>query len=235
MPYGTQNPAGSQRGSAPDYRNNGRAPLRPARRIPAAAQKERAAQPNVKRPSAAPSRPTAARRPSERGQNRSAVSGTALANTARRPVQKVEARPSFNYEPDVHTIEEKVKKPFPTSLVFMTMLCTVLFMFVIISMVQINEYTVQISEMQGEMETLTDTAGELSSKIDKKNNMNDIEDYATGTLGMVKGDQLEKVHISTNSQDKIEVIEVEKDENGIIGSVLSAFAENFRGFLEYFG
>jgi hypothetical protein len=94
----------------------------------------------------------------------------------------------------------------------------------------INEMTVQNDILQSTLEDLKSQNMELSIAIEKKNNLREIEEYATVTLGMVKIDQLVKKYIIIEENEKIEVIKVEETSGGYFNTL----AKNFKSLLEYF-
>ena len=134
----------------------------------------------------------------------------------------------------VTTVKAATKKPFPVSAVVMVTICTLLLMFTVMSYVQINEYTIEVASLRGELSDLAGEKKDLTLALEEKNDMLAIEQYATENLGMVKADQLTKKHISLDQQDKVEVVETEPSEDvTVVSSVMSAIGENFRGLWEY--
>ncbi|MBQ3184148.1 MAG: hypothetical protein IJB57_10860, partial [Clostridia bacterium] len=102
--------------------------------------------------------------------------------------------------------------------------------------VQINEYTIEVALLRGELTDLAGEKKELALALEEKNDMLKIEQYATENLGMVKSDQLTKKHITLDQEDKVEVVETEPSQDvTVVSSVMSAIGENFRGLWEYMG
>lgn len=136
--------------------------------------------------------------------------------------------------PKVRTIKSNKSVPFPTSAVFVSVICTVLFMFMMLTLAQINEFTRDISTLQGKLSELVKQEEELSLDIELKNDLRKVENAAVNELGMVKGDEVAKQYIVIGNEDKIEVIEPEpKEDDGLINTVMSAIGENFRDLVEY--
>ncbi|MBR4880432.1 MAG: hypothetical protein IKU19_00760, partial [Clostridia bacterium] len=100
----------------------------------------------------------------------------------------------------VDTVKSSTKNPFPLGAVVMVTVCTFLLMFTIMSYVQINEYTIEVAHLRGELTELANEKKELDRALDDKNDMLKIEEYATGNLGMVKSDQLTKKHITIEQE-----------------------------------
>lgn len=135
----------------------------------------------------------------------------------------------------VKTVKAEKKKPFPVSAIFMSLVCTVLFMFMIVSYVQINEYTLEVSELRSDLADMIAEDKELTTALEKKNDMLTIEEMAS-ELGMVKADQLTKKHITLTNEDKIEVVEPEPTEDDtVVTTVMSGIWKNFTGLREYLG
>ena len=133
----------------------------------------------------------------------------------------------------VKTVKSEKKKPFPMTALFMAILCTGLLMFMVVSYVQINEYTVEVASLRSELNDMVDQDKELSLALEKKNDMLEIERKA-GELGMVKVDQLTKKHIALSQEDKIEVIEDEPSRDStVVTTIMSSIIENFSGLWEY--
>ncbi len=113
------------------------------------------------------------------------------------PVAKVRT------EPTVRTINETKKEAFPFSIVFLSLVCSVLFVYMIFNYVKINEHTASISDLRSEIKTLEFDNDNLITKIDNKNDLNMIEKIAREELGMVKIDDIAKKYITMNPDDVI--------------------------------
>ena len=137
---------------------------------------------------------------------------------------------------NVETVKAKTKRPFPVAAVVMVTICTLLLMFTVMSYVQINEYTIQVALLRGELTELEGEKKELTLALEEKNDMLALQEYATENLGMVKSDQLTKKHITLDQEDKVEVVETEPTQDAtVVSGVMSAIGENFRGLWEYIG
>ena len=135
--------------------------------------------------------------------------------------------------PKVRTIKAKKTVPFPTSVVFVSVICTVLFMFMMLTMAQINEFTQDISALQNELSDLAKREEELKLDVELKNDLRVIENAAVNELGMVKSDEVKKQYLIIGKEDKIEVVEPESKDDSLINTVMSSIGENFRELLEY--
>lgn len=135
--------------------------------------------------------------------------------------------------PEVRTIKAKKTVPFPTSVVLVSVICTILFMFMMLTMAQINEFTQDISALQNQLSTLQKQEEELKLNVELKNDLRVIEDAAVNELGMVKADEVSKQYVVIGNEDKIEVVEPETTENSLVNTVMSAIGENFKALMEY--
>ena len=140
---------------------------------------------------------------------------------------------AVNDAPKVRTIKAKKSMPFPTSVVFVSVICTVLFMFMMLTMAQINEFTQDISALQSRLSELQKQEEELRLDVELKNDLRVIEDAAVNKLGMVKADEVKKQYVVIGNEDKIEVVEPETTEDSLINTVMSSIGENFRALVEY--
>lgn len=124
-------------------------------------------------------------------------------------------------------ILEKKKKSFPLKTVAVLALVFVLSVFIVNEYVLINEYSSDIADMKNTLDELSAEREYYASQIEKKNNMIDIEKYASGELGMMSGGEVEKEYIIIEGEDTIEVYEPASDAKDSLASiVMSALGEN---------
>ena len=62
---------------------------------------------------------------------------------------------SVRTEPTVRTVTDTTKVSFPYSVVFLSLLCSLLFFYMIFNYVQINEHTSAVSDLKSEMKKIT--------------------------------------------------------------------------------
>ena len=106
---------------------------------------------------------------------------------------------SVHVEPTVRTVTATTKVNFPYSVIFLSLICSLMFFYMIFNYVQINEHTSTISDIA----TLSFETNELTTKLDQKNDLNLIEQIATEKLGMVKIDEITKKYITMDPGDSI--------------------------------
>ncbi len=121
------------------------------------------------------------------------------------PAAKEKAVPvaAVRVEPKVRTISDTHKVAFPYSIVFLSLICSVLFFYMIFNYVQINEHTNTVSDLKNEISTLSNERDDLSAKLDLKNDLVYIEKVAREELGMVKIDEITKKYITMDPGDVI--------------------------------
>ena len=124
-------------------------------------------------------------------------------------------------------ILEKKKKNMPFKTIAVLAFVFILSIFVVNEYVLINEYSSNIADMKIAINELTKEKDYYISQIEKKNNMIDLENYASDKLGMMSGGEVEKEYIVIEGEDSIEVYEPVKDrEDSLASIVMSALGEN---------
>ncbi len=111
---------------------------------------------------------------------------------------------SVRTEPTVRTVTDTTKVAFPYSVVFLSLLCSLLFFYMIFNYVQINEHTSSVSDLKSEIATLSFEAEDLTAKLDMKNDLTVIENIAKEKLGMVTVDEIAKKYITMDPDDVID-------------------------------
>ena len=110
-------------------------------------------------------------------------------------------------EPKIRTISDTNKVSFPYSIIFLSLICSVLFFYMIFNYVQINEHTSSVSDLKNEIATLSTEQNDLNAKLDLKNDLVYIEKVAREELGMVKIDEITKKYITMDPGDVIRPID----------------------------
>lgn len=110
---------------------------------------------------------------------------------------------SVHVEPTVRTVTASSKVSFPYSVVFLSLICSLMFFYMIFNYVQINEHTAAISDLKTDIATLSFETDELTTKLNQKNDLTLIEQIATEKLGMVKIDEITKKYITMDPGDSI--------------------------------
>ncbi len=122
---------------------------------------------------------------------------------------------------------EKKKKKLPLRTVALLAFVFVLSFFVINEYVMINEYSSDIAKLKNELTELSEEKDFYTSELEKKNNMLEIEEKASGALGMIASAEVEKEYITIKGEDSIEVYEpTENRSDSLAAIVMSALGEN---------
>ncbi|MEG1743239.1 MAG: septum formation initiator family protein [Clostridia bacterium] len=140
----------------------------------------------------------------------------------------LEAKKHFN----IITKKKKNKTPFPIGKIFPLLLVTAMVLFMVMNYAEIDKYNSDIAELKGQLTDLQKEANKLEQRLDKKNNLVYIEEYATEELGMVKSTDLTRVNITLVGEDKGDIIKYNDGKEGGLGTLLSGFGEVIRNFFE---
>ena len=104
------------------------------------------------------------------------------------------------------TKQDPVKKPFPLTLVIGAVICTALLIFFIYNFVVLSEYTKNVSALNSTLTRLKQQQSTLELQLVQRDDLNEIEDYVSDRLGMIKAEGTQKKYITTVSGDKTVVI-----------------------------
>jgi len=104
----------------------------------------------------------------------------------------------------------------------------------IYNIVRINEYTIDIAKLKSRLSELTAQQNELTLKLEKKNDLVEIERIATQEYGMVKRDKVAKQYVNVGDGDVIEVETSDESDTVADGlsSLMSAISSNFGDILD---
>lgn len=144
----------------------------------------------------------------------------------RRPLRAVRT-------PKIITIRKKEKTPFPTSIVFTSIIITALFLFMMVNYAQIDKTNSELVELDSKCTRLQKEKDDLQVKLDKKDNPVYIEEYAENELGMVKSENLPRNYVSLPlPNEKSEIIKYDDGQEGGFGFLLAGVGEVLNDFLK---
>ena len=136
-------------------------------------------------------------------------------------------------KPTIKTYKNPSTRPFPTAIVFGSLICTILVMFIVYNYVKLNEYTSEVSTLNNQLAALKQTETDLNNELVKRVDLMEIERIAKDDYGMIKNDHLTKKYITIENEDKTEVV---TDEPEISGSsyttLMSIIADLFSEFFQ---
>lgn len=142
-------------------------------------------------------------------------------------------RKTNKQEPITPNMEIRVKKKvIPPVFVAMLLVSTLMIMFLVMSISEIYETTNEIAMLEEQIATLKADAEDLKLQLEEKNDIRVIEEYATTQLGMTKEDSTQRKYVSLSDGERIDIIEVETDEETggvLLSSIFSAIGDFFSG------
>ena len=132
--------------------------------------------------------------------------------------------------PHVVNVKKKDKAPFPWSMVFVALILTGMFLFMMMNYAEVDKYRSEINDINNKIAVMEKTQDELEVQYSNKYNIGEIEKYAREELGMtnIEGEY----HIITpEHEDKTEMQEYDDGEEGGFGFLLTGLGEVIRDFL----
>ena len=101
--------------------------------------------------------------------------------------------------------------------------------YILFCQMQLTELTTQVSQQNDKLDELTAENVSLSTRRMSSVDLNAVEEYATGTLGMVKMDNSQIEYISLTNPDTVTVAE-----SGVsLDALFSGLARSFSAIVEY--
>lgn len=161
--------------------------------------------------------------------------------TARKPAPK--QRTAEIYRDKRLTKDGEVKMPrtkLPIAAIALTLICTMMMMFIIYSYTLIYQKSSSIGDLEDEISSLEAQKEDLMLALERKNDIRTIEKIATEEIGMVNTELVERRFVSLSTQDRIEILNTETDENanksgGAVSTLLSILYKPIGGLLDYVG
>ncbi|MBQ7669906.1 MAG: hypothetical protein IJS45_04195 [Clostridia bacterium] len=126
------------------------------------------------------------------------------------------------------------KSPLPKGVVAAVLICTVLLMVVLYTYSSYTQVVADGKALQAERTELLSERSRLVNMLEMRDDVREIEDYATNTIGMVKSDLVETRHVSIAGGERIEVIRAEgtEEEGGLFSTIMSAMGTNWQGLFD---
>ena len=132
---------------------------------------------------------------------------------------------------------EKIVKrsPIPKGAVAAILLCTLLLLAVLYTYSSYTQIVADGKALQAEKVELLEEKSRLSGLLEVRDDVREIESYATNTIGMVKSDLVETRHISIAGGERVEVIRANggEEQGGLFSTVLSAVSTNWERLMDY--
>lgn len=143
---------------------------------------------------------------------------------------------SFFSREETDFSERQVKStPIPKGFIAALALCTVLLMVVLNTFSAYSEISSEVKQLKKEQTELMQERDKASNLLSVRDDIRDIETYATENIGMVKSDYVETRHVSVAGGERIEIISNTEEEapTGIFSTMLSAMGSYREKLLEY--
>ncbi|MBE6562479.1 MAG: hypothetical protein E7660_01945 [Ruminococcaceae bacterium] len=158
-------------------------------------------------------------------------------HTAKARLSLVDMWHAFTEKDENETGEKRVKTlPVSKSLIVSVILCTVMLMTVLFTYSSYAQLNARVDELKAEKQTLMAEREHLEGLLAVRDDIREIEDYATNVIGMVKSDYVETKYVSIADGERIEVISADNGEGeteGLFSTLLSAMGGNWERVLEY--
>ncbi len=110
---------------------------------------------------------------------------------------------SVHIEPTIHTVTSTKKVSFPYAVVFLSVICAMLFAYMILNFVQINEQTSVVADLRSDITALKSEEATLASRLEEKIDLSYIEKLAKEEYGMVKLEDITREYIDIDSGDLV--------------------------------
>ncbi len=108
------------------------------------------------------------------------------------------------------------KKPFPWTMVITATCFTIMFLFLMMNYISMDNLRDQVSEQNTVINNLTDEKNKLDDKLAKKDNLEEIAKYAENELGMERKDEADGYYIEIKTDDEVQINKYEDhNENGL--------------------
>lgn len=134
--------------------------------------------------------------------------------------------------PRIVNVKKQDKAPFPWSMLFVSLLLTGMFLFMMMNYAEVDKYNSEITELNSKLNSMEKTQDELEVQLSNKYDIGEIEKYATDELGMTKNIPDSNIHIITTEQeDKTEMYSYDDGEEGGFGFLLTGLGEVIKDFL----
>ena len=131
--------------------------------------------------------------------------------------RRLKARKIINYR-------KKDKAPFPMAFVLGIVTLTVLLLLLMMN------YAGSIADLKSQLTDLQKEADKLEQRLDRKDDLVYVEEYASEKLGMVKSTDLQRISVTLIDKDNADVYKYDDGDEGGLGVLLSGFGRIIRNF-----
>lgn len=127
--------------------------------------------------------------------------------------------------------KETEKKPFPVATVALSICFTVLFLFMMMNYIALDDLSSRVEENNDTIMALKEEDAELERKVAVNDSPTAIKEYAENNLGMVNGDgNMEHYYVDIHGKDDVEINHYEDEQENGIGTLLTGAGSVLRKF-----
>ncbi len=124
----------------------------------------------------------------------------------------------------------KKSSPFPISFILGIVTLTALVLFLMMNYAEVDKYNSSIAELKSQLTDLQKEADKLEQRLDRKDDLIYVEEYASENLGMVKSTDLQRVNVTLIGKDDSDIYKYDDGQEGGLGVLLSGFGKIIRDF-----
>ena len=107
---------------------------------------------------------------------------------------------------------------------------TVLLLLLMMNYAEVDRYNGSIADLKSQLTDLQKEADKLEQRLDRKDDLVYVEEYASEKLGMVKSTDLQRISVSLIDKDNADVYKYDDGDEGGLGVLLSGFGRIIRNF-----
>ncbi len=150
---------------------------------------------------------------------------------AAHPVMRRSTAELRNIHIETKKKKSEEKKPFPWSVVAMSICFTVLFLFMMMNYISLEKLDKQLASQSDTIEALNTEKGRLEEQLEKRDTPEEIKNYAENELGMVKeNDTSAQYYIEIKKDDKVEMTQYEDENENGLGTLLAGAGNVVKSF-----
>lgn len=123
------------------------------------------------------------------------------------------------------------KKPFPWTTVITAVCFTVLFLFMMMNYISLDNLSDKVAEQNTVINNLSDQKNKLEDRLAKKDNLDEITKYAENELGMVKREDAKgEYYIDIKTDDEVQINRYDDENENGLGVLLTGAGNIIRKF-----
>ncbi len=160
-------------------------------------------------------------------------SPTTAKNSSARPVMRRSTSELRSIHIETRKKDADDKKPFPWSVVAMSVCFTLLFLFMMMNYIALEKLDKELATQEQTIEALNVEKGKLEEKLEKRDTPDEIKEYAENELGMVKEGDLPQHYVDIKTDDKVEMTQYEEENENGLGTLLTGAGNIIKSFFGF--